>query len=354
MAELRLNENVTVEDIKILLDVNLNHSITPHVGELPHINSKGIYFWFMKSNIGYESLSRYVSISPIQGCYFKTINGVKYDLIYIGTAGTKGQGLSTISDRLDWHIYQHHTKGEICNGTLSTFRKGLGSFLSNDLIIGDSLSTEEKVNVFMNVTLEVYWIEYGNNVPIINSDEKFLINNLKPLFNLDHNPNSYIDAQANPTKIYQLRRNQIEASSIAKHCKEGGSGSKVNTKRKSDVPPKTPLNNAEIEQSSSSNPNKKCVSFIVKQNESVADVAARTTGLPNGPISIEIKDVITGQNLFVRNNGNPLRTTGRTVSAYFRAPMTNDIPVLPKWEVLQNEMTAKKVKEVRVIVCPNN
>ena len=47
MEGLRLNENVTIDDIKVLLNQNLKGMVSPHVGQLHNINSKGIYFWFI-------------------------------------------------------------------------------------------------------------------------------------------------------------------------------------------------------------------------------------------------------------------------------------------------------------------
>lgn len=355
MAELNLNVEVTVEEIKELLDQNLEGMISPHVGHLPQINSKGIYLWFMQSNDGYENLSQFVPISPINGCYKKKINGVKYDLVYIGTAGTKGKGLATITDRLDWHIYQEHTVSQICNGTISTFRKGLGSLLSNDLIIGDQLTTEEKVNVFMNVYMQIFWIEYGDNVPLINSDEKILISRLRPLFNLDHNPNSYAGAEQNPTRIYKIRRNVIEEASIARHCAIGPQSNSTEAMKRPNLPPEPPVNNTSMPVPNNNNSNGKCVSFLLRQNENVAEIAESVNGLPIGLCTIEVKNERSGINLFVSNHGNPIRTIrtkGRTVSQYFNS--TNNRGGEYKWQELQNEMIEKDVEIARVIVCPVN
>lgn len=354
MAELNLNAEVTVEEIKELLDQNLEGMISPHVGHLPQINSKGIYFWFMQSNDGYDNLSQFVPISPINGCYKKTINGVKYDLVYIGTAGTKGQGLASITDRLDWHIYQEHTVSQICNGTISTFRKGLGSLLSNDLIIGDQLTTEEKVNVFMNVYMQIFWIEYGDNVPLINSDEKILISKLKPLFNLDHNPNSYVGAEPNSTRTYKKRRNEIEAASKARHCKKGNGSDEVEAKQKSKLPPKPPVNNKSMQASSNYNSNSKCVSFFVNQGELAADVAEKTAGLPTGIVNIDILDVETGNRIYAKKRGDGPRETGLQVAVFFRNQDTHEKPNKAKQLVLQEEMRQKGVKRVKVVVCPIN
>ena len=64
------------------------------------------------------------------------------------------------------------------SGTLSTLRQGIGSLLSDDLIIPD---TETKVNNFLRNHLKVYWIEYPNNMQLIDNDEDILIKGLKPL-----------------------------------------------------------------------------------------------------------------------------------------------------------------------------
>jgi hypothetical protein len=142
-----LTETENYDSITQWLKENLNDnsSFIPRNGDIPNLKSKGIYFWFMKID-GYEKLSNFVSITPILTKYNRIIDGFQYDLVYIGTAGTGKNGNSNLAERLIWHINQNHTEGNICHGTLSTLRAGLGALLKDDLIIPD---TENLVNLFM-------------------------------------------------------------------------------------------------------------------------------------------------------------------------------------------------------------
>jgi hypothetical protein len=118
--------------LKKKLDQFLSNSFRPHIDEIPKSKSKGIYFWFMKTE-GYNLMSKYIKIKPIDPRYSKEIDGMKYDLVYLGTTGTGKQGNSTLNKRLDWHINQKHRESTINQkqSALSTLRTGLGSLLSD-------------------------------------------------------------------------------------------------------------------------------------------------------------------------------------------------------------------------------
>jgi hypothetical protein len=205
---MNLQNNITFYELSNILDNQLINSFKPHVDAIPNVQSKGIYFWFMKQK-SYLNLSQYETISPIEPKYTKTINGEEYDLIYLGTAGTGKKGNSNLKKRFDWHINQKHKESTIKQkqSALSTFRTGISSLLSNDLILPN---TEKMVNDFMNTNMILFYIEYENNNDIISADEKILIKNLKPLFNLKNNPNSYKNSTSNSTRDYKIRRNFIE------------------------------------------------------------------------------------------------------------------------------------------------
>lgn len=203
-----LEQNADFNQLSGWLKENLNNSFRPHIDEIPDIKSKGIYFWFMKQD-GYKQLSKYVVIKPIDPCYTKEIDGGKYDLVYLGTAGTGKQGNSTLKKRLDWHINQKHRESTINQkqSALSTLRTGLGALLSEDLI---ESNTEVLVNQLMEDYFIIYFKEYPNNKNLIDSDEEILIRIIKPLFNIKGNPNSYLKSMDNSTKFYKKRRNEVE------------------------------------------------------------------------------------------------------------------------------------------------
>ncbi|MGL2999402.1 GIY-YIG nuclease family protein [Flavobacterium sp. RSSB_23] len=199
-----LNHKDTFATIEQWLDDNLEEekSFVPHATPIPNIKSKGIYFWFMQSD-RYKVLSGFVTIHPIEPHYTKYIDGVKYDLVYLGTSGTGKQGNSNIYKRLLWHIEQNHKDGEVYHGTLSTLRAGLGALLADDLIIPN---TESLVNTLMKKYMKIYWIEYLDDKFLIDNDEKYLIKAIKPLLNLKNNPNARANAQDNSTQVYKIRR----------------------------------------------------------------------------------------------------------------------------------------------------
>ena len=193
---LKLNE--------MLIDEKSIDACCKNVAEVPL--KKGIYFWFMP-NEAYAKLSKYVAILPIVPVYQKVINGIVHDLVYIGTAGTGKNGNSNLNERLKWHLCTKHSESAVCSGTLSTLRAGLGALLADDLILPN---TEAEVNDFMCTYMKVYWITYGDHdKDAIDSDESKLIIELRPLLNLDHNPNARVTAQLNPTRRYKILRSRI-------------------------------------------------------------------------------------------------------------------------------------------------
>jgi hypothetical protein len=349
MAELKLKKSKSIKEINDLINANLSGGIVPVEKNIPEINCKGIYFWYLESKKGYKNLSKFENIGPVDNCLSRIIDGVKFDLVYIGTAGVLKKKKSNLTVRLKWHIKQVHRESSFSgkNPALSTLRLAIGSLLSNDLIIGN---TEKKVNDFIKDNMRVFWIEYTDNKNLIDSDEKILIEVVKPLINIKHNSNALKKAASNPTKKYRERRLEVIEATKAKVEGKDKTVSKTGKAKKSGgkVPSKKPTANIESKAQKNPKDSNKCVSFNVKQNESVAEIAARTIGLPIGPLTIEVKDVRTGQNLFVKNNGNPLRKTQLSVETFFRNPSPN----IPKWQVLQNEMMEKNVFQVRLIVCP--
>ena len=202
-----INPNADFNDLSTWLNENLltTNSFVPHIDEIPNVKSKGIYFWFMHPN-GYKALSNYVTINPINPKYTKDIDGIKYDLVYLGTAGTGKKGNSNLNERFEWHVNQNHSEANICHGTLSTLRAGLGALLAEDLI---TPNTESLVNIFMKTYMKVFWIEYSNDKSLIDNDEKILIKGIKPLLNLKNNPNARANAQANSTNVYKTRRSLV-------------------------------------------------------------------------------------------------------------------------------------------------
>lgn len=346
---MELNPNATFEQLSEWLNQNLKDqnrikACCQNVKNIPL--KKGIYFWFLNHD-SYHKLSRNMVINPIDPCYQRVINNEVYDLVYLGTAGVRnnsnGVNNGHLQERLKWHLCDNKGVSALCSGTMSTFRRTIGGLISSDLIEND---TQAKIDDILCSSFYVYFIAYeGTFLEVkdtINQIESIFIYNLRPLFNLDQNPNAF-----NPYHItYKIdkMRKKVQTHSKNKWCNK----TKVETKNYSN-PLKT--NNSIL----ISDKHDGCVEFKVLQNQSIAVIADATPNLPVGICTIEIINPVKGQNLYIRNNGNPIRTIRtrfRTVSEYFNAPDT--AVGLYKWQVVQNEMINKGIEEIIVRVCPIN
>jgi len=52
---MNLQNNISFSELSDILDNQLTNSFTPHVDAIPNVQSKGIYFWFMKQS-AYKAL----------------------------------------------------------------------------------------------------------------------------------------------------------------------------------------------------------------------------------------------------------------------------------------------------------
>jgi hypothetical protein len=323
------------------LDEKLTNSFRPHFDEIPNSKSKGIYFWFMKPD-GYEKLSKYIKVKPIDSKYSKDIDGEKYDLVYLGTAGTGKKGNSHLNARFKWHVLQKHTESNVCHGTLSTLRAGLGSLLSDDLILSN---TEEEVNSFMKSNMIVYYIEYKDDKLLIDSNEVSLIRKLKPVLNLKNNPNTPL--QGNTTCVYKARRAFVyQNTRLRLNCKGESETSKKNIKKPTDDSP-----NYEHQIYSEIN---ECIEFFVLRNQSISEVVRGIDGLPLGPCSIEIfSNDTTDVRNYINGGIRRIRASNRSVIAYFNAPDTNN-GNFTKSAIIEGEMNQKGsvIEEITIRVCP--
>lgn len=342
MVELRLKEESSVDEIITLLEASLKIGIVPHADAIPHVKSKGIYFWFMRPD-GYKALSNYVTIDPIEPKYTKDIEGVKYDLVYLGTAGTGREGNSNLAKRFEWHINQKHTESNICHGTLSTLRAGLGALLSNDLILPN---TENDVNTFIKDYMKVFWIEYLDDKSLIDSDEKILIKEIKPLLNLKNNPNAKANAIANSTQVYKIRRALVYVNTrIRLGCKV--ESEKIREKNNPDEDT-TPIYYHQI-----IDDNNGCIEYFVMQHQYIGVVTRGIEGLPLGKSKITIYDSLNPNNEFTkwrRETGNNNNHNAQNVYTYFDNTSSNNGP--RRFLIIQDWMIYNNIEEITVRVCP--
>jgi hypothetical protein len=349
---MKLNPNADLNTINSWLAVKLTdeNKIVAKAIELERVpKQKGIYFWFMKSD-RYQELSHFINITPIANRITKSINGVNYDLIYLGTAGTGKKGKSNLKERLTWHISQPHSDSSICSGILSTFKAGLGSLLADDLQLGN---TAEIVNKFQE-TLIVYWISYDDHEKeVIDFDEDVLIKIARPLFNIKNNPNAKSSATDNATKRYKKRRALVyENSRNRLKCKRLSS---IKVDKNTALPPidYTPMSyEHQVDETGN------CISFILLQNQSIHDVVNGIDNLPKGKCKFLIQDSNdVSSKIYASNREQGWRSTGNGVSQniynYFNnvdTKVNNRI----RWEIIQTEMKDRKIDEATVIVCEIN
>jgi len=340
---MNLQSNFTFEELKKHLDQSLTNSFRPHVDEIPKSKSKGIYFWFMRQE-GYNQLSKYIEINPIETRYTKEIDGMKYDLVYLGTAGVRnnksGINKGHLEERLNWHIAKNKSKSALKSGTMSTYRRTIGALIEDDLIENN---TQKILDDFFRNEFIIFFIEYPGSFSdvkeIVNGDETILIEIVRPIFNLDKNPNAKITNHI--TYLIQERRQLIEKSSKSKLG--------IMEKKERKVKMKTSKEKAKFQIN-------ECAEFKVHKNQNIIDVANDLIDLPVGPCTIEI---FSNDKLDVRKyvNGKMRKITkfNRSVSSFFIAPDTNyEAGNISKSKIISDEMNnvQKPIEIITVRVCP--
>lgn len=107
-----------------------------------------VYYWWFKTNIFNNLLSKLESEIEFEKVKLKTINGIEYGLLYIGQA-KNGHDRLVKYHMLDYNNF--HEKG-VENGRLSSLRTTLCGLL--DLPMSKS---KKKVNAFMDESCVVEW-----------------------------------------------------------------------------------------------------------------------------------------------------------------------------------------------------
>jgi hypothetical protein len=311
--------------------------------------TKGIYFWFIHPE-GYNILG----VKSIEPKYTRDIDGVKYDLVYLGTAGVRNNsnGINNghLKERLKWHLCDNKNVSAICSGnspTMSTYRRTIGGLISNDLIANN---TQDKIDELLCKYFIIYYVEYpGAFMEVkdeVNKDEDILIDVMRPIFNLKKNSNA-----KNPAHItyeIQERRQVVENDSIKKWCNEKP---KTKTKDMISKPKKQKTGNSTVSEYTN------CVEFNVTRSQNIAIVVNGIPNLPVGPCFIQIfyknrADV----RRYVNGNTRQIRTTNRTVSAFFQATDKINGMDVQKCQIVYDEMNDpnKIIEEITVRVCPIN
>jgi hypothetical protein len=335
-----------------LVDTEKINAVCNEIEDVP--KNKGIYFWFIHPE-GYKTLSKYLLLNSLGERYNRKIDGVDYDLVYVGSAGSRnnknGNNSATLRDRLKWHLCDLKQYTNICNGTMSTFRRTIGALLNEDLI---SNNTQEYLDQVFQKYFKIYYLTYKGLfeevIDQINKDEDILIRQLKPLFNIKNNPNA-VDS----TKLtYLIRERRRTIENVTKNIYCGRNDTKdVEQNTNPKLPPDIPKSNV-VDSEPIYHGN--CVSFKVKQNELIHAIAKNIRNLPIGPCSVTITNSYNKREfLYVTSKGGVkriIRTQGRKVSEYFQAPDTGyEDGKQSKSSVVQKEMIEKNISEIVVEVC---
>ena len=347
---MELNPNATFEQLSEWLNQNLKDqnrikACFQNVKNIPL--KKGIYFWFLNHD-SYHKLSSNMVINPIDPCYQRVINNEVYDLVYLGTAGVRnnsnGVNNGHLQERLKWHLCDNKGISALCNDTMSTFRRTIGALISSDLIEND---TQAKIDEILCTSFYVYFIAYeGTFLEVkdtINQTESIFINSLRPIFNLDQNPNVFNSFHVT-YKIDKMRK-EVQTFSKNKWCNK---------------------NKTKVESKNYSNPLKKnnsilisdkhdgYIEFTVNVNQSIHDVVQTIPNLPKPCKFICRHSNNRNQAVYPSRNKGGWRTTGtgkQDIYTYFNAPDTANLDTL-KWQMIQKEMQKNKIENIIVSVCP--
>ena len=347
---MHLQQNDDFDSVSTWLNDNLdeNYSFKPHQDNIPNIDSKGIYFWLMHPD-GYKQLSNFVTIAAVEPLYKRKIDGIEYDLVYVGTAGTGKKGNSNLQERFHWHIYQKHNNSNVCHGTLSTLRSGLGALLSDDLILPN---TEKSVDEFITKYMELYWIEYQNNRDFIDPDEKILINCINPLLNLKNNLNARANAMANSTQVYKRKRSVVYITSRLRLSCSGASQVKMKKINNVNEPIiEAPSYHHQLIDDNSDNG---CQEFFVLRGQNIAQVVYGIECLPLGKCKIKMFDSKNPNNILFpkwRRTGNKVavKQDAQNIYTYFTNTGGNNGF---RWQQILDEMDREDIEEITVKVCP--
>ena len=316
--------------------------------------TKGIYFWFIHPD-GYNALS----IKPIEPKYTRDVNEVEYDLVYIGTAGVRnnssGVNNGHLKERLKWHLCDNKGVSGLCSGTMSTYRRTLGGLISDDLIANN---TQGKIDELLCKYFIIYYVEYpGTFLEVkdeVNSDEDVLIDVIRPILNLDKNPNA-----KNPKHItfeIQQRRQLVESESKKRWCNEKPKA-KAEAKVMNSKPNKPITSNPIIISE------EHCLQFTVNINQSIHAVInnGQNQNLPIpcrficrntlNPNQVVYPSLINGGWRKTGNNGNQNIYTyfDNTDATYAN---NNGYTSNIRWEIIQQEMRILSINEITLIICP--
>jgi hypothetical protein len=212
IIETWLKNNYSNKDCFIPNKSNLKNYIKSN----QFLYNKGLYFWFLNES-GFDKFNKLSKIENFN-IQFNKISGAKiqyggkiYKLVYIGQAGAAHRikpNAGTLFSRFNTGHLANSVKTEP-----STFRNTLATIIS-DVTLGKNI--EDEINGIMDKYFLVKFIDFIGDYHQVNDDilkhEKILINEFRPIFNLDHNPNKLI--LRHPTNLIEKRKREVNSVDI--------------------------------------------------------------------------------------------------------------------------------------------
>lgn len=324
-------------------------------------NLKGIYFWFMRYD-AYKHFNK-LKLFKIEPLIEKEINGTKYHLVYLGTAGVRKnkneKNNSFLLDRFNWHLFNAQSDKSVLSGHMSTLRRTLGSLISDDLTLN---KTQEELSKLIKDNFIIYFLEYGDSSEgddfsklqeTVSNDETCLIKNLKPIFNIAQNPNAQknkaIDNE-NLTKKISEQRKKVENNTKKRIKEESADSPNINATRKNskgENKKETSNNNDQLNESKNEYFTSH-TSFPVKVDENIHEVIRERKNLPEGQCRFKIVDSIN-ETIWIYKNSQSggYRSTGNLKEYFDR----KDTKLNKKrWKIIKQEMVTSEITEVKIII----
>lgn len=143
----------------------------------------GYYKWWANKETLFELLTKLGLPLKEYSDYLEYSDGLY--CIYVGVATKR-----TLRSRIDWHINQKHTIGNVKNGVLSTLRQTISSVMASDMY------AEDETNLFLNkLKLQVFPTSHVGNRELatqeISKIEKGLLSGQNYLYLLNIKENKH-------------------------------------------------------------------------------------------------------------------------------------------------------------------
>jgi hypothetical protein len=207
MSLLKINPDNPFDIIEMYIINNMEYLYTPNAGHIPIDKRKGLFLWFLNIE-AYSSLNESIVIIPIQPSISIHQGNSQFDLVYIDATDSK-TAKKNVTEMLHFHTYQPLTENLIKSKNTSPLKMAIASILFDDLLDED---VNEDTNLWMHFNMKVYWIPY-EDLKVLKKDHVRLIEQVRPIFNIEHNPNAKPGIVPNSTRNIRRRMEDVWANS---------------------------------------------------------------------------------------------------------------------------------------------